>query len=158
MKCYADTIVGEYVPFYFCPRSVMLYILFKANHPDLSYRGGQGPIVHLVGDLRATVRWADANSRRWAFSDRNAGAAYASFYRTLERLDQINWDAVGSNDFRSPIVKESKQAEVLVHESFPWPLVEKIGVSDDSILAKVRSVLEEADHRPVVGIERAWYF
>ena len=27
VKCYTDTMVGEYVPFYFCPRSIMLYIL-----------------------------------------------------------------------------------------------------------------------------------
>ena len=32
--------VGQCVPFYFCPRSVMLYMIFMANHPDLGYRGG----------------------------------------------------------------------------------------------------------------------
>src|SRR5207249_3526329 len=41
------TFVGEYVPFYFCPRSIMLYLIYMANHPELSYRGGQEPIVHL---------------------------------------------------------------------------------------------------------------
>jgi len=30
--------VGQCVPFYFCPRSVMLYLLGRANHPDLNYR------------------------------------------------------------------------------------------------------------------------
>lgn len=91
VKGCGDTMVGEYVPFYFCPRSVMLYILFKANHPELSYRGGQGPIVHLVGDLRATVQWAEANRRRWAFSDRNAGAAYASFYASPAAGIERGW-------------------------------------------------------------------
>lgn len=46
-----DTKVGDYVPFYFCPRSVMLYLIYRANHQDLSYRGGQDPIVHLEADL-----------------------------------------------------------------------------------------------------------
>jgi hypothetical protein len=32
------TKVGEYIPFYFCPRSIMLYLLYRGNHPDLSYR------------------------------------------------------------------------------------------------------------------------
>ena len=27
--------VGECVPFYFCPRSVMLYLIHRANHPEL---------------------------------------------------------------------------------------------------------------------------
>jgi hypothetical protein len=27
--------VGDFVPFYFCPRSVMLYVIHMANHPDV---------------------------------------------------------------------------------------------------------------------------
>src|SRR2546427_8646109 len=27
--------VGECVPFYFCPRSIMLYLIYQGNHPDL---------------------------------------------------------------------------------------------------------------------------
>ena len=41
--------VGECVPFYFCSRSIMLYVIHMANSPELDYRGGQGPIVHLEG-------------------------------------------------------------------------------------------------------------
>ena len=40
--------VGDCVPFYFCPRSVMLYLIYQGNHPELTYRGGQGPIIHLA--------------------------------------------------------------------------------------------------------------
>ncbi len=29
------TKVGDYVPFYFCPRSVMLFVIHCANHPEL---------------------------------------------------------------------------------------------------------------------------
>ena len=32
--------VGECVPFYFCPRSVMLYLLYRGDSPDITYRGG----------------------------------------------------------------------------------------------------------------------
>jgi ssDNA thymidine ADP-ribosyltransferase, DarT len=28
--------VGEYVPFYFCPRSITLFLLHKGNHVDLT--------------------------------------------------------------------------------------------------------------------------
>src|SRR5437868_3659013 len=47
--------VGRCVPFYFCPRSVMLYIIHRANDPDLAYRGGQGPIIHIEAPFHATV-------------------------------------------------------------------------------------------------------
>src|SRR5437764_5776029 len=65
--------VGDYVPFYFCPRSIMLFLIHCANHPELAYRGGQEPIVHLEADLHETVAWADREDRRWAFSLSNAG-------------------------------------------------------------------------------------
>lgn len=45
--CHPPSCVGDFVPFYFCPRSIMLFVIHCANHPDLTYRGGQGPIVHL---------------------------------------------------------------------------------------------------------------
>ena len=47
VSCHPDTNVGDYVPFYFCPRSIMLYVIYCANHPDLAYHGGQKPIIHL---------------------------------------------------------------------------------------------------------------
>src|SRR3972149_1524410 len=48
LNSYPDLHVGECVPFYFCPRSVMLFLIFQGNHPELQYRGGQEPIIHLV--------------------------------------------------------------------------------------------------------------
>jgi hypothetical protein len=68
--------VGQCVPFYFCPCSVMLYVISQANHPELAYHGGQGPIVHLEADLYQSVAWANQNGRRWAFTLSNAGSRY----------------------------------------------------------------------------------
>lgn len=68
--------VGECVPFYFCPRSVMLYLIYRANHPELDYRGGQDPIVHLECDFYDAVNFANSAGRRWAFTLSNAGSCY----------------------------------------------------------------------------------
>lgn len=57
-----DLHVGDCVPFYFCPRSIMLYLINQANHPDLQYRGGQGPIIHFEVDLHASVTWAQSKA------------------------------------------------------------------------------------------------
>ena len=53
LTSHPDLHVGDCVPFYFCPRSIMLYLIHRANDPELVYRGGQGPIVHLEADLQA---------------------------------------------------------------------------------------------------------
>ena len=129
-----------------------------ANHPELTYHGGQGPILHLRSDLRATVAWAESQERRWAFSNGNAGAAYTEFYADLADLDKINWNAVEAVDFRNPAVKDGKQAEFLIHDSFPWELVEEIGVLSLAVAGRVQAALQSVVHRPAVQVEQSWYF
>jgi hypothetical protein len=158
VDCHPGDHVGNYVPFYFCSRSIMLYVIHRANHPELAYRGGQGPIIHLEADLPRVVAWADADGRRWAFSLSNAGAVYAQFRSRLDQLDEVNWPAVFANDFRPADVKEGKQAEFLVHQSFPWELVERIGVSSQGMAQQVANAMQGLAHRPRVEIRSDWYY
>ena len=158
VDCHHGTRVGDYVPFYFCPRSVMLYVIHCANHPELSYRGGQEPIVHLEMNLHAVVDWADAEDGRWAFSLSNAGAVYAEFRASLPELDQINWTVVAARDWRDPDIKENKQAEFLVHEAVPWYLVSRIGVRNLEIKNRAEAIIADAAHQPIVLIKSDWYY
>lgn len=158
VSCHAGLTVGDCVPFYFCSRSIMLYVIHCANQPDLAYRGGQQPIVHLEADLYEVVRWAETNGRLWAFSLSNAGAVYAPFRSRLEELGEIDWNAVAATDFRAPDVKEAKQAEFLLHRSFPWGLVERIGIHSQAVATRVANAMQGATHRPRVEIKRDWYY
>ncbi len=158
VRCHPNDCVGDYVPFYFCPRSIMLYLIYMANHPELTYRGGQGPIVHLRADLNATINWANTQHKRWAFSLSNAGAVYTEFHARIDQLDQVNWPAVAATDFRSSDVKEGKQAEFLLHNFFPWELVEHIGVYSPGIEQQVIQLLQTTAHRPQVTRQLAWYY
>ena len=159
VSCHPDTMVGEYVPFYFCPRSIMLYILHMGNHPDLThYRNGQGHVLHLQVDMEAAINSADQHGVRWAFSDRNAGSYYTDFYNNRNELGKINWEAVTSTDFRDPLVKEGKQAEFLIHDTCAWHLVEKIGVLNEKIRNQVNAILRNVQHKPILTIERTWYY
>src|SRR5690606_13296418 len=146
VSCHPQTFVGEYVPFYFCPRSIMLFVIHCANHPELAYMGVQQPIIHLQADLSQVVQWAEASGRRWAFSLSNAGAVYTQFRCELAQLDEINWDAVAAREFRPADVKEAKQAEFLVQQSFPWHLVERIGVHSQGIAQRVYAAMNGASH------------
>jgi hypothetical protein len=158
VKCYPEHRVGEYVPFFFCPRSIMLYILHMGNHPELKYRGGQGPIIHLEADLKETVEWADAQGRPWAFTLSNAGAFYTEFRNDLANLDEVDWSAVGNNDFGTQEVKEAKQAEFLIHEMFPWHLVRRVGILSEDVQAQAVATIRGAVHQPPVVVRRDWYF
>ncbi len=57
-----------------------------------------------------------------------------------------------------PNVKERKQSEFLVHRSFPFDLVERIGVHRDDAWNKVRSVLAGSGYTPRVEMRDDWYF
>lgn len=158
VHCHPGTKVGEYVPFYFCPRSIMLFLLHRGNHVDLSYQGGQRPIVHLQADLHQVVEWAGTEGKRWAFSHGNAGARYVEFSNETERLGELDWDAISATIWKDPIVKEHKQAEFLVSDSFPWELVERIGVIDRQMAEQVTGVLSNAARKPDIVTAASWYY
>jgi len=148
--------VGDCVPFYFCPRSVMLYLIYQGNHPDLGYTGGQEPIVHLEANLYAAVDWANANGQRWAFTLSNAGSRFFEDRADLSCLDEIDWEAVQARDWRRH--KEGKQAEFLLEHSFPWHLVARIGVLSERVCRTVLHSLPSHGHRPAVEIRPEWYY
>jgi hypothetical protein len=158
VPCHPGTKVGDYVPFYFCPRSIMLYVIHRANHSELSYRGGQGPIVHLQADLQTVVRWATTSEVCWAFSLSNAGASYTEFRASLGELSDLDWQAIEATDFRSPEVKEAKQAEFLVHDRLPFELVERIGVQSRAVQQRASLALAAGGHRPTVEVREEWYY
>lgn len=158
VDCHPGTKVGDYVPFYFCPRSVMLYVIHRANHPELDYRGGQESIVHLEADLHAVIRWAKREDRQWAFSLSNAGACYTEFRSKEDDLGDLDWAAIAATDFRPSGVKEHKQAEFLVHESFPFELVSRIGVRSSRYYVKADAGMRGASHRPLVEVRDDWYY
>jgi hypothetical protein len=165
VACHPGLNVGDCVPFYFCPRSIMLFVIHCANNPELTYRGGQGPIIHLEADLHAVVQWATTQMRRWAFSLSNAGASYAQFRDSLTRLGDIDWDAIASNNFSNNsytpsgfLVKEGKQAEFLLQDHFPWHLVNRIGVASPAIATQAQAALVAAVHKPPISVQPTWYF
>jgi hypothetical protein len=158
VPCHPGTFVGEYVPFYFCPRSVMLFVLHKGNDPGLTYTGGQRPIVHLEADLGEVIKAANKAKNIWAFTLGNASAGYAIFHADKAGLKSIDWPSVAADDWRDALVQEGKQAEFLVHNRFPWRLVSRIGVRSAAVKAKVEAAMSNAKHQPPVTVEPTWYY
>ena len=162
LQSHADLHVGECVPFYFCPRSIMLYLIYRGNDSQMTYRDGQAPIIHLECDLHAAVAWAQANSRRWAFTLSNAGSVYFEDRNDLALLHEVNWEAVGTNQWSgrgvSNTIKEGKQAEFLIENSFPWGLVERVGVFGQEIYRQVAKALIAHEHKPRLEVKADWYY
>ena len=148
--------VGDCVPFYFCPRSVMLYLLYMRNHIALSYRGGQEPIVHLETDLYETAAWAEQQGKRWAFTLSNAGSYTFEDYCDLKKLDEIKWNAIEARDWQE--CRQWKQAEFLVEGSFPWTLVQRIGVHSKEVCQQAIEAMRSCTHKPCAEVKGDWYY
>jgi hypothetical protein len=144
--------LGNYVPFNFCPRSVMLYVVSQ-GHED--YREGQQPIVHLLSSIE-TIR---ATGRSWFFTDRHADLGYANQFDILDKLDEVDWSVMPLQQWGGDQeVKEKRQAEFLVHEWCPWSAIEVIGVMNQEIAARVGSAIDGSVYKPRVEIHREWYY
>jgi hypothetical protein len=159
IDCHPGLMVGGCVPFYFCSRSIMLYVIHKANHPNLAYRGGQGPIVHLEIDVHRAAAWANGAGRRWAFSLGNASSGYVEFRRSMAQLTELDWAANRNPWFNNDsAVWEAKQAEFLVEGGLSWDLVERIGVIGPHMATQVSHAIAHAAYRPTVEVMRGWYY
>jgi hypothetical protein len=142
--------LGDYVPFNFCPRSVMLYVVSRGHD---EYAGGQEEIVHLVSSVNTAI----ALNTPWAFTDLHADLRYATYYTSLDKLSEVDWTVMPLAYWsRDDDTKQKRQAEFLVHESFPWSAVELIGVKNAASAAKLRPLL--AGGAPPVAIRPDWYY
>jgi len=145
----AGGMLGDYVPFNFCPRSVMLYVVHQ-GHDD--YQDGQENVVHLV----SSVNHAIALGRPWAFTDRHAELAHALHFDDLAQLGEVPWPVMGKKYWTT--VKEERQAEFLVHDFFEWTAVQEISVQTAATATRVHQVLAGAAHQPPVEIRPDWYY
>jgi hypothetical protein len=149
--------VGDYVPFYFAPRSPMLYAIHKGRIEG--YTGGESGVVYLVSSAESV----DAAGLDWVFTDGHAEMSpLTSFYDDFNDFDKIDWDVLGSTFWNDtdehPDRKRKRQAEFLVHQFFPWELVRKVGVYGSSAADTVTEVVGAAPHQPEVITERRWYY
>ena len=68
--------VGECVPFYFCPRSVLLFLNYTGSNLNVPNRDGQSRIIHLEADLAIRqLHGLAKKTKRWAFHDLQRGHA-----------------------------------------------------------------------------------
>lgn len=150
VPCCGGRFVGEFVPFYFCPRSPMLYTINRGNTGRPA--GCQRTIVHLVSTVAAGI----ALGRDWAISDGNAGARHALFRNDRKALAGLNWTAIRASHWEGQT--HPKSAEFLVADLFPWTAVLRIGFHPSLGRKVVDDLLVEVAHRPVAEPEPDWYY
>lgn len=151
-----DGNLANYVPFYFAPRSPMLYAVHKGIVSD--YKHGQGSIVHLVTSAESI---ADHHIP-FCFTDGHAVVQFSQFFNDLKDLwhvdQQIMQETYWNDTLEDQDRKRRRQAEFLVHTFFPWSLVTEVGVMTNRVAASVREMLIPATDQPRVTVRPGWYY
>lgn len=157
LHSHPDLYVGECVPFYFSPRSVMLFLIHCRNQ-ELAYQGGQAPIIHLQADFYRVVDWADQQNPwvRWVFTTSNASSNYFEDFNQVDDLKRIDWRAVQANIWKE--CQDVKQAEFLLENHCPWHLIEHIGVHSKFYHQQVKDIIKQTRHQPTIEITPHWYY
>ncbi len=156
VPCGPDGTVNDYVPWYFATKSPMLYALHKGSVQ--AHTKGQAPIIY----FRSTVEAVGKAGLHFVFTDGHAIMFNSKFYDDLGHLDRIDWPLMKAKYWHAissdPDRPRRRQAEFLVHEFFPFELVEEIGVMTQTHKKKVEALLQTAQHKPIVNIRADWYY
>ena len=158
INCGPDGVIHDYVPFYFGPRSPMLYQLHTGYVPG--YNEGQQPLIYLISSAQAVKE----SGTDFVFSDGHGIAAYTKWFDNLRNLDELDWDDVYAHIWRDtlehPDRQRRKQAEFLVHKKCDWSLIQEIGVVNSLAKGKVEAILNGFNinlKKPIV-IKPEWYY
>ncbi len=159
VPCGAGGTLADYVPFYFAPRSPMLYAI---THGLVSTEAAcTEQIVYLLSSTQ-TLRRAALTV---IASNRHAELGYADMTDHDADLDDdtfIDWPLMRAtywnNTADDPDRKERRQAECLVHPHVPWRAIERIATKTDHARAQVEHVLGETGQPTPVVVSAEWYF
>ena len=157
VRCSLGGAVADYVPFYFCAKSPMLYFA-HTNNPLSPFKGGQRQLVHLVSHVDVINNMGCS----FVITDRNAALGYARQSEDLDELDQmIDWtlqqQTYWNNTAQEPDRMERRMAEFLVYEECTVDALLELVVIDADLQMRVLDTIDGYDH-PEVRVDRGWYY
>ena len=133
-------LLSDYIPFYFVPRTPMLYNIVTGR--GVRQRPPEEIIVIVSSIHRARETGAEV-----IFTDRAAYMETAAFHDDLTQLTSLPWDAFNRYDFRRNVEDldafDRYRAEVLIKRHLPTKGILGIGVFRQNVESQVKTVINE---------------
>ncbi|MET9411999.1 DUF4433 domain-containing protein [Streptomyces sp. NPDC002935] len=148
---------ADYVPFYYAPRSPMLYRISKGG--VRTYPDGQPPLVYLVSNVAA----ASGVGQPYVVSDGNCASAITDHFNSLESMEQVvDWSIIGAqiwaNTTNDGDRMRRRMAEFLVYEQLPVSALTEVATYDREHALLVERLLDDASVDLPVTVRREWYY
>lgn len=156
VRCGPGGNLHNYIPFYFAPRSPMLYAIHK-NQVE-GYKDGQIPIVHLV----SSVTQIQKTNHQFVFTDGHATMNFTRFFTEISDLDQVDWSLMRETYWHDtpPHLdrKRRRQAEFLVYNQVGFSAFIGIGVINQQIQQRIEVTLAAHQIKLPVVVRQNWYY
>lgn len=149
--------LADYVPFYFTPRSPMLYNI-KTGYGGITKRNNDE--IAILFSSYKTIR---GRGVRMIFTDRHAYTSTATWSDRPEELSNlIDWDILQRSDFSRndsyPDKMERYQAEALAHQYVPANALLGIGCASQVVGSDIEASIKRLGSELPVFVRPGWYF
>lgn len=148
-------VLNDYVPFYFSPRSPMLYTI---NKNPKQYGVLQSDIIFLV----SSVEKIEEHNLKYVFNDGHFNFAFTEFYNKKEDLDKVDFDLmkekVWTNTEEDTDRERRRQAEFLIYQSVPFDCIGAIISYNETVQKHVQNVLSKYSKTQYNLVKTDYYF
>ena len=149
--------LADYVPFYFAPRSPMLFAI------------SQGKVGQNVTDctriayLVTSVQHLRSRSHIVVTSDRHAVTPFARFTTDDDVLtESVDWALMQARYWRDtaedPDRSDRRQAELLVHQRLSWDNILGVATANERTMGEVSALIGTHGATTRVATRPEWYF
>lgn len=154
-------VVGDYVPFYFAPRSPMMYRIAcdcRDSCPD-RYQDGDRPLVYFAATVAAVVD----SGLAWVATDGNARVMISKFTGALDEVATmvdwpLMWQTMWNSTPEDPDRERRRMAELLIHRQAPLGLFHEVAVYSDAQAEQTRRTLGDHPLARRVVVRPGWYY
>ncbi len=149
--------IGDYVPFYFTPKSIMLYNIITGYWHPLVPRRNRSEILVIRCLIEDLVKLP-----KWFFTDGQANKRFTEHFNDLGMMQEVDWNSIQNsnfqNDFDDPDRSRKYQAEFLVHHEVPIKSIESLNVYNQQAADVVNDILNENNINLAVNIQPQYFF
>ena len=157
VKCFPETVVNDYVPFYFSVRTPMLYNIITGHGVPAK---PQKEIVYICCKFNELTNI----NFQWCFTDGNAAKNISRFSNNIKDIEKLDWRSIKSKDFRDENTDgdedrvRKKQAEFLVKEYVSVEYIKGIAVLNENVKEQVKEIIKNLKLSIEVKIKPEFYF
>lgn len=132
--------LGNYVPFYFTPHSLMMYNIMTGH--GVRKRENR-EIVIFFSSLHRLCQFGV----QFVFTNQHACSIDVEFFSDTDDLSQIDWELLRRRDFKTGDMDPGKQvryqAEALAYDHVPLSAIQGVACYDDNIKRRLELQLKD---------------